>query len=243
MMHILGYIIFLLAYYAPIYTDLSGYNNIDSRAAKLITDAIFTPPIAVELVKNLLAHILLTALFYATCLYISGHAAKHFKLPIRHTSVLILALALVVLFKYNSTEFPLSQYQIFFSSTNHIIVKICTIIFLIASIPTTLHLLKNKKKIIAILALSCITLYGFRHQAPTQSKTTYPNIIIIGIDSLSNETLEQASKYTPTISKLFSSGIRFSNAYTNIGRTLPSWSTILSGEAPSDTGAIFNLRV
>lgn len=71
------------------------------------------------------------------------------------------------------------------------------------------------------------------------STVTRPNIILIGIDSLRPDFL----KKTPLnfMSSFLSQATVFSNTFTPIARTFPSWVGILSGLYPKESGVRFNL--
>jgi arylsulfatase A-like enzyme len=67
-----------------------------------------------------------------------------------------------------------------------------------------------------------------------------PNIIIIGIDAVRPDFVGFNNKSitnTPHIDALLQSGINFSEAYTPLPRTFPSWTSILTGSYPKHTGA------
>jgi hypothetical protein len=70
-----------------------------------------------------------------------------------------------------------------------------------------------------------------------------PNVIILGIDSL---RLEQLGRFggtgaTPNLDRFLASADIFSDTTTPAARTFPSWVAILTGRAPTVTGARFNL--
>jgi len=57
-----------------------------------------------------------------------------------------------------------------------------------------------------------------------------PNIIILGIDSLSPESIN--SENMPFLAKLLDNSIQFTNTISTLARTYPSWSSILTGLYP-----------
>jgi arylsulfatase A-like enzyme len=61
-----------------------------------------------------------------------------------------------------------------------------------------------------------------------------PNVLIIAVDSLRDDRLN--ARVAPRLSNVASSGVRFSNAYVTLPRTLPSWTTILTGREPHHHG-------
>lgn len=54
-----------------------------------------------------------------------------------------------------------------------------------------------------------------------------PNVIILGIDSLSPESINE--KNMPFFSRLLSGSIQFTNSISPLARTYPAWSSILTG--------------
>jgi arylsulfatase A-like enzyme len=75
--------------------------------------------------------------------------------------------------------------------------------------------------------------------ASTQEK---PNIIIIGVDSLRPDFLGVTGTPVPRFFPAFlEQATVFSNAFTPLARTFPSWVGILSGLFPKESGIRFNL--
>ena len=71
-----------------------------------------------------------------------------------------------------------------------------------------------------------------------------PNIIFIGIDSLNpDHTKYFGYQYetTPNLDKFMQENVVFSNCYTPLARTFPSWYSILTGKYPIHTGVRYNL--
>ncbi len=67
-----------------------------------------------------------------------------------------------------------------------------------------------------------------------------PNIIVIGIDSFRPEYLNPGA-LMPRMSALLADAAVFSEVYTPLARTFPSWTSMLSGLHPLETGARVNL--
>lgn len=78
------------------------------------------------------------------------------------------------------------------------------------------------------------------HDAATVTK---PNIILIGVDSLRPDFLSHFGRDidTPFFDKFVSGSTVFSQAITPLARTFPSWTSILTGQYPRQTGIRFNL--
>lgn len=79
--------------------------------------------------------------------------------------------------------------------------------------------------------------------ARSASSSTQPNVIIIGIDSL---RLDRVRRYggtgeTPNLDAFLQGADLFRDTTTPLGRTFPSWTAILTGRSPTQTGARYNL--
>lgn len=67
-----------------------------------------------------------------------------------------------------------------------------------------------------------------------------PNIIIIGFDAMRPDFVSLPNKFkthTVTIDNFIRSSIYFTNAYTPLARTLPSWTSILTAKYPKNSNA------
>ncbi len=97
--------------------------------------------------------------------------------------------------------------------------------------------------ILLIAAIAGITQLLSHPGPPTYAKTSLPNIIIIGMDSLRPDFLGYfgAEQPTPFIDKLLEKSAVFSEAVTPLARTFPSWSSILLGQHPRQSGIRYNL--
>ena len=70
-----------------------------------------------------------------------------------------------------------------------------------------------------------------------------PHVIVIGIDSLRLEQLHRfgGTGVTPNLDRFLTQADLFRDTTTPLGRTFSSWTAILTGRAPTVTGARFNL--
>jgi arylsulfatase A-like enzyme len=67
-----------------------------------------------------------------------------------------------------------------------------------------------------------------------------PNVIVIGIDSFRPEYL-RSKNIMPELNTLLADAAVFPEVYTPLARTFPSWTSMLSGLHPVETGARINL--
>lgn len=84
-----------------------------------------------------------------------------------------------------------------------------------------------------VAVLSAALLLGTRRRIPPK-RSASPNIVILAVDSLRDDRL--AARIAPRLHGVGESGTRFSRAYVTIPRTLPSWTTILTGREPHGHG-------
>ena len=81
--------------------------------------------------------------------------------------------------------------------------------------------------------------------SPSQpQKNQGTNLLIIGIDALRPDHLSRngyVRQTAPNLESLLNESVVFSNAYTSIARTYPSWVSILTGQWPHNNGIRDNL--
>lgn len=76
----------------------------------------------------------------------------------------------------------------------------------------------------------------------TLQKNDKPNIILIGLDSISYlQAKDYGKEIMPNLHKFLQGSQVYSNAYSPIARTFPAWNSILSGTYPNKHKARFNL--
>jgi len=94
------------------------------------------------------------------------------------------------------------------------------------------------------LAVAAVAGSQLRPAASPSHADAGPNIVLIGIDSLRPDHLS-ANGYerptSPNIDALLSESVVFDSAWSQIARTYPSWSTLLTGSWPTDDGIRDNL--
>lgn len=97
---------------------------------------------------------------------------------------------------------------------------------------------------LSILAMICgmLFLYAMPHRLHAQ-KFSQPNVIIIGVDSLRPDFLGffGADSKTPFLDNFLNAATVFNEAITPLARTFPSWSSILLGQYPRQSGIRSNL--
>jgi arylsulfatase A-like enzyme len=80
--------------------------------------------------------------------------------------------------------------------------------------------------------------------APGKKINSGPNLIFIGMDSLNPDHTKYFGypyNTTPHLDEFMEKNLVFSNCYTPLARTFPSWYSILTGKYPKSTGVRYNL--
>lgn len=85
----------------------------------------------------------------------------------------------------------------------------------------------------AVALIASVSLIASRPRVRTKRPAS-PNVVIIAVDSLRDDRL--IPSVAPNLSRVGESGARFSRAYVTLPRTLPSWTTILTGREPHTHG-------
>ncbi len=107
--------------------------------------------------------------------------------------------------------------------------------------------MNNKTLIVSAVFVLAVTAFYSRqiHQPVTTDAATTdrPDIILIGMDSLRPDFLGffGNERTTPFLDAFLNQSAVFSEAVTPLARTFPSWTGILSGRYPLETGIRFNL--
>lgn len=77
--------------------------------------------------------------------------------------------------------------------------------------------------------------------AKADTQRQQPDIIMVGLDSVSLYQARQNAERMPFVASLLNRGVTFEQAFTPLGRTYGAWNSILSGRHPKHHGARFNL--
>ncbi len=95
-----------------------------------------------------------------------------------------------------------------------------------------------------LLVLAALTLWpSSRSSLASPVDPARPNVILLGIDSLRLEQLQRfgGTGVTPNLDRFLADAHLFPDTTTPAARTFSSWMAILTGRAPTVTGARFNL--
>lgn len=105
--------------------------------------------------------------------------------------------------------------------------------------------ISKKHPAVVVLALIALVPISHQHQNVNQAVATAekPNVFIVGVDSLRPDFLGYfgSDVKTPFINHFLQRSNVFTDALTPLARTYPSWSVILSGQFPMESGIRTNL--
>ncbi len=157
--------------------------------------------------------------------------------------IIIWTLSIIALITANCYFFPLSLMSKLLIpevpiTILQILLLISVLILSVLLLNTLFFIVKQNPKVTSsfiLILLSFIYLNDTKN-VPINSE---PNIIFIGIDSLSPHNL--SNQHTPTINQFMNSGVVFKETISPLARTYPSWTSILTGLYPFHNNARYNL--
>lgn len=212
--------------------------------------------------------LILIYIFFAflNFLYVENVSLAFGSMGVKNNKILLFFLINVIfifnIYVLNYINYPFSEISGFFagivtSGNVHNIKTFCLIILSIYFLGFFIVTFKHIKKfsvlaswlILVIIFISFIhpqyVVHKILHAADNKTdNNSSPNVIIIGIDSLNPEHTGYFGydrNTSPNLDKFMEENIVFSNCYTSLARTFPSWYSILSGQYPKTNGARYNL--
>lgn len=236
--------LFAVAYYAPIVLDIPTGLISDPRVRGLFDSLIHTPVVQSAVTTNFVGHLLPLIVTFWSLSKVAESITETFHLPMGYVRVMVLGTGWAFLISLNASIFPKSNYSYAFVSLAHPELAFALGTMLLVGFALAIKQSWNKhSRTIVVAALSVICLSAIVAMPAISTGTPADqNIIIIGIDSLSDSAYERLRPSLPNLAPLVGSGTRYVRAYTPLGRTFPAWLTVLSGKQPADHRAIFNLR-
>lgn len=204
-----------------------------SHSGSLINSIALPWEIYLEFIGTLSVHI---SLYLILSLIQTWLLLGILKRPWHHFSVeqwqlIIWSLFVSAILSANTYYFPLSIFSKLFSPP---ISEFCILIVLYSSLFGLCLLLLNnllyrstlRLFIILIPIVFCFILFSLK-PIPNLGWNAHPNIIILGIDSLSPESVDK--KNMPFLYQRLNNSIQFTNAISPLARTYPAWCSILTG--------------
>lgn len=238
------FLVFSFVYCLPFFVDNSVLDIREYRVRELLDGLLSQRFVQFELLRNLLGILGLLLIVYLLCCQVSSRLATKWKLNASVVKLATLLIAWLGLMSLNAWIFPMSSYSIAFQEVvGPFWVALCAVLLAVA---LACALIQFSKKSILLVSGSLLCGLGglgwVVSPVTEQARGSVRNVILIGVDSLSADAFEKNQALMPNLSDLLAHGERFTRAYTPLGRTFPSWVSILSGKLPADHGAFFNLR-
>ena len=243
------YIFLTILLYLIYFVGWSTLELQDRGSAFSIHDFINTAVI-LDLLLFFASHVFLLILIYIYTHIISVSSEYILKKSYTYTYIVTIFILLGSIINFGIYNFPNLEISLVSSQTNiaqspYIYI---TLIVILSIFSTSTNIIRKNFAHSIFLALSTLYIlspYITQHPEkiiPTPTTSTSPDVIIIGIDSVSFNQLEENIKDLPNLSALTETGITYTNAYTPLARTFPAWNAIITGNYPATTGVRFNLN-
>ncbi len=246
---------------AFITADLSHHGAMATISQFLLQHAVHSSTVWLGIVYFLFVQFSLYCIFILCIYWGTKFLARQCKLSDKHYRLLGLSswtIAVCFIMLANTYFYPRSRfaflghlfpslhsdlgyYTLWLLGSFIVILAVCAVLEILSIL-----LRKSKYLASAAIGLSIIILVITLLPRPSsQSISTQPNIIIIGIDSLRPDHLQYfgaEKNLMPHLEKQLATSTVFAHAYTPLGRTFPAWVSILTGEYPKTNGARVNLQ-
>lgn len=248
-----GFAGFVVLYLLPYASGVDAGNRMGPVLLLLLQDAIANPAFAVSILGVLLTHVLVLALCWPLYCAVLGQLSGRIVQRPAVAAVSASVLLWVALYGLNQVVFHETRHQLIAQPVVFPLAVGAAILVLLAVVATLwrharaiqLRALPRKSAVVATVVASCALLgFGFNRsvEASIEPSFSQRNIIIIGIDSLSQTVLEAHPEAMPHFQRLYRQSVAHTNAWSPMGRTCPTWLSILSGRSPASHGGVFNLR-
>ncbi len=195
--------------------------------------------IYVELIATGIIHLVLyTLLSLAQTMMLVNILAVKKSLVAERWLIIVWSLSLSLLLCVNSYYFPLSAFGKLFSLPSiylYPLMLVSALLLILLLLPTMYH----HWILTLTVVISTYVFYTWQQPLTAPSKTASPNVIILGIDSLSPKSIN--SKNMPFLHQLLNQSVYFTDTISPLARTYPAWSSILTGLTVSHHHAEENL--
>jgi hypothetical protein len=244
--------LFLFKHYFA-YFGLFNFVFFLSQLLYLANKDLFLKPISLPLKANLeilLAFTIQLILYcilslYQTTLLWGIRSTDHHLLEKRQLFIFITSITAIL--SLNAYFFPVSTFSKVITSLVpvyivNMIMLFSLLILVLLTIRASIQYLKSsipKIYLLLPLLLTGAFIATPKNAKPSASVSSQPNIIIIGIDSLSPESVN--AKETPVLNQFIQNSVNFKETITPLARTTPSWLSILTGLHPVHHKARENL--
>jgi len=214
----------------------------NSITLEILTTPVVLKPVIIFVLTHCLLYICLVFFIW----YLAVSIGELFRLRYRwvySVGLLLWLLVIALIMTANSYYFNLS---IFSLKNIPLRIELLSIILLIALILSTTNLIlaiyHDRIKLHHWIIIGFIFLMMslwlpsfFNNEKFIARRGTQPNIFIIGIEALRPDFINNDTM--PYLSQLLSNSFQFTNAYTPIAQSFPSWISILTSQLPKHNGA------
>lgn len=251
----LSWLLFALAYYLPVLPLQGNTPPPDERVQLLLQQAMHTPSVQWDLLREVLTQLGLLAVYGMLLNALAGGLSRRFPRTLRPGICLALVMALgwVALMAANGCAFPSSNPAVFYTAVSTPLalglslgpLAIGTLVLAWDALTRLRRqgLPRRAWWTAGLTAGGLLMIGGLWHSGPATAQAAGGrNVILIGVDSLSEPLWRQEQQRLPTITRLIQQSQFYESAYTPLGRTFPAWVTILTGKVPAEHRALFNLR-
>ncbi|CAM2755878.1 sulfatase-like hydrolase/transferase [Legionella worsleiensis] len=216
-----------------------------SQSESLVNSIKLPLPIYLELAGTLGVHLVLYLIVSIVQTWLLTGVLKrswhHF--PEEQWLIGIWSLFVCLILSANTYYFPLSMFSKLFSPpVPEQYIQILYFVSLCGAGLLVLNRLLYRSSLAALTVLLPIVLgmsfFYTQHKSNTATNTK-PNILILGIDSLSPESINK--KNMPFLYQLLNNSTQFTNTISPLARTYPAWCSILTGLYPKHHHAYENL--
>jgi arylsulfatase A-like enzyme len=245
-------------------------NLIDGVISASLTSEIFRMPLFIfGLLKLIASQLIVYAVFVWGIWYLAISAGELFHWRVTYTYILGLLLWLlcvagviaanVVYVRYsffsalvqnnilNNSLSNMQLYYVFLTALSVVLILSVIAVFnLCHSFSLKKNIYRHGLMLAFLFLIACLYVTNIISQEPRTyaASVAKPNIIFIGLDALRPDHVgfyNNNQTDTPNMNAFLKSSVSFTNAYTVLPRTFPSWSTILTGRYPLHTGARGNI--
>lgn len=232
----------------------SGFylGDINLVASHISIPVRVVPPVVLFLVIQLLLHsvFVVTLWIAAQCIGNLLHLSWH---QIEYTGIGLWICSLIAIIFANQYYFPNSKFSgLSQGLINQTIAGFLMLVFggisAIAFLLALIGVIKNYLRLSIVVVCVFSVMYFFNNHTHVKvmdsASETKPNVILIGVDSLRPDFLGffGYSKITPHLDDFLNKATVFSESFTPLARTFPSWTSILTGMYPLKNGARTNLE-
>lgn len=221
-----------------------------SKSSSFINAIPLPPSVYLWLVFTLFIHLTLYFLlsFLQTALMWGLNQWRLSYAALERSHIIIWSLSVCGLLTSNAYFFPLSHFsRLFLPEVPHTLLNVlmlvsCSILGALL-VNMAFFATKRRPKTVSVFFCLSVLLYYYvvssDHSKLVTQRSSAPNIILIGIDSLSPSNISHTT--TPTLSGFIKNSVLFKEAISPLAHTFPSWSSILTGLYPEHHRARYNL--